>query len=172
MVVDRLHIIVVSKIPAERLRAKIKGILPISLTLQVTITAAIPRLPNGKVDIQAISSNKFFPTESSPLNISLSKIVFDTWKSILGDGVLTDVNLFELGLDSLGLTVAACRLSDALQIKISPTFLLDHPRIDLQILGLTEGGTSTPVRRTSKNSMAQKRRQIRNIQTSGEGSDE
>lgn len=172
LVVDRLHIIVVSKIPAERLRAKIKGILPISLTLQVTITAAIPRLPNGKVDIQAISSNKFFPTESSPLNISLSKIVFDTWKSILGDGVLTDVNLFELGLDSLGLTVAACRLSDALQIKISPTFLLDHPRIDLQILGLTEGGTSTPVRRTSKNSMAQKRRQIRNIQTSGEGSDE
>jgi len=172
LLVDRLHVIVVSEIVAERLRAKIIGILPIRLTVLITITTAIPRLPNGKVDLQALSSNRYCLPESSSFNSSLSKTVLHIWKSILGDGMLTDVNLFELGLDSLGLTVAAYRLSAALQVNISPAFLLDHPRIDLQIARLTQGETSSPVRRTSKNSMAQKRRQIRSTQISDEGSND
>ncbi|CAM5532814.1 non-ribosomal peptide synthetase [Streptomyces californicus] len=47
-------------------------------------------------------------------------------------------NLFEAGVDFLGVVTAAARLTRVFGRPVTPAFLLDHPRLDLQIAALSE----------------------------------
>lgn len=70
-------------------------------------------------------------------------MVWAVWREILGSGIPYTTNLFEAGVDSLGVVTAAARLSWVLGRTVTPAFLLDHPRLDLQIAALSEGTDPT-----------------------------
>ncbi|CAM5539939.1 hypothetical protein SCALM49S_07049 [Streptomyces californicus] len=60
-------------------------------------------------------------------------LVPSVWQEILGAGIPYTANLFEAGVDSLGVVTAAARLTRVFGRPVTPAFLLDHPRLDLQI---------------------------------------
>jgi acyl-CoA synthetase (AMP-forming)/AMP-acid ligase II len=132
-----------------RLRDDVVRRLPVRTTVRLTTTDRIPRLPNGKVDMALLAQQAAAqPLSGLPAQHarSVARAVRAEWTALLGAGIATDKNLFELGVDSLGTVAAAARLSAALDFPVSPEFLLNNPRIDLQIDRLT----SLTARRSSK----------------------
>jgi acyl-CoA synthetase (AMP-forming)/AMP-acid ligase II len=146
----------------SRLRQRIVRQLGQKVTIQLSIVDCLPRMGNGKVDVGQLAHN---PATSG------KEVVRAQWENLLGGGVATDVNLFELGVDSLGVATVAQWLSAALGREVTAEFLLDHPRIDLQIARLAGGEAERPHTRAPEVSdRARLRRQIRTAQRTGEGS--
>lgn len=154
---DCLHVVAVPRRRGEdaRLRARIVREIGLRATVRLTLVPALPRLPSGKV-YPAIAVRTGEP-----------RGVREVWEHALGSGVATDVNLFELGVDSLGLVAVAARLTAVLGRPVTPEFLLDHPRIDLQIAALQ--GTSAPAARstTTRGLRGDRLRQARALQRNG-----
>jgi acyl-CoA synthetase (AMP-forming)/AMP-acid ligase II len=145
-----------------RLRQRIVRQLGQKVTLRLSIVDGLPRMGNGKVDVGQLAHNPATPGK---------EVVRAQWENLLGAGVATDVNLFELGVDSLGVATVAGWLSAALGRDVTAEFLLDHPRIDLQIARLAGSEAGRPhMRAPEVSDRARLRRQIRTAQRTGEGS--
>ncbi|MFK8850082.1 acyl carrier protein [Streptomyces sp. Ac-502] len=101
------------------------------------------------------------------------------WEEILGAGVHPDTNLFEAGVDSLGVVTAAARLSRVLGRTVTAAELLDAPRIRTQINrlaqqraagerplpgGLREASASASATHNAQRSRADRRRAARAAQ--------
>jgi acyl-CoA synthetase (AMP-forming)/AMP-acid ligase II len=148
-----------------RLRQRIVRQLGQKVTLQLSVVDSLPRMSSGKVDVGRLADNPATPRKTD-------EVVRAQWETLLGAGVATDVNLFELGVDSLGVATVAKWLSAALGRDVTAEFLLDHPRIDLQIARLAGGQADRPRTRAPEPvaDRARMRRQIRTAQRTGEGS--
>ncbi|MFD6517043.1 non-ribosomal peptide synthetase [Rhodococcus sp. NPDC060176] len=124
---------------AERIRRQVVASLAAPLTIRLILVDALPRNLNGKLSSEYISTATL-----NPPTMDVATAVCAVWVEILGAGVGQRTNLFESGVDSLGIVTAAARLTRALCRPVSAEFLLDHPRIELQISALT-----TPSRKVS-----------------------
>lgn len=140
---DSLFLMVVptndNPLHAARLRDDVVRRLPLRVTVRLATTDRIPRLPNGKVDMAKLVQHAAAQPLSEPPAQHIRGVgmtIRAQWNALLGVGVATDKNLFEMGVDSVGTITAAARLSDALGFPVSPEFLLANPRIDLQIAEL------------------------------------
>lgn len=130
---------------ALRVRRHIVAQLSGPATVHVALLDAIPRTRHGKLDIRHLTAEDAAP----PPDGAVTTVIRRVWEGLLGAGVPLDANLFEAGVDSLGVVAASARLSDALGRTITPAFLLDHPRIDLQIDALTTTRTRVPAPRAT-----------------------
>jgi acyl-coenzyme A synthetase/AMP-(fatty) acid ligase len=145
---------------AAQVRRRVLRLLDGLVTVRTVVCEAIPRTANGKTDLAALRQA---PQARAP-DSGLAGTVMRVWTELLGAGFSTDVNLFESGVDSLCVVAAAVRLTEALGRGVSPTFLLDHPRITLQIEALSDqtAQTQPPVRRAAtRGSVADRRRAAR-----------
>jgi acyl-CoA synthetase (AMP-forming)/AMP-acid ligase II/acyl carrier protein len=120
-----------------QLRNDVVRRLPLKVTVRLTATDRLPRLASGKVDIGRLAEELAAKPLCTNHTGDVARTVRTEWTSMLGVGVATDKNLFELGVDSLGTVAAAARLSKALDFSVSPEFLLNNPRIELQMARLT-----------------------------------
>jgi acyl-CoA synthetase (AMP-forming)/AMP-acid ligase II len=154
-----------------RLRQRIVRHLQQRVTVRLSVVDRLPRLSSGKVDTGLLARGS---TADAPVSArGTAEVVRAQWETVLGAGVAVDVNLFELGVDSLGVATVAGRLSAALGRDVSAEFLLDHPRIDLQIARLTGGPADrrrTRVTAPLGADRARLRRQVRTEQRAEEGS--
>ncbi|MGW4359437.1 non-ribosomal peptide synthetase [Streptomyces californicus] len=128
-----------SGVTAERIRGQVVAALGAPLTVRLVLVDALPRTRNGKVDTrtQAVAG------PSAVVGGGLAAaLVPSVWQEILGAGIPYTANLFEAGVDSLGVVTAAARLTRVFGRPVTPAFLLDHPRLDLQIAALSEGADS------------------------------
>ncbi|MEU3660940.1 non-ribosomal peptide synthetase [Streptomyces sp. NPDC032940] len=148
---------------AARARERVLRLLPGPVTVRVVVCEDIPRTAHGKTDLAALSRTAPAPVHESGVAGTVARI----WAELLGAGFSADANLFETGVDSLGVVAAASRLSTALGRPVSPTFVFDHPRIALQIAALSgrEGETAPPpadtARKNSRSAAADRRREAR-----------
>jgi acyl-CoA synthetase (AMP-forming)/AMP-acid ligase II len=123
--------------PRAVVRTSVVAASATNVTIVLRLMSALPRLPSGKRDrnteklFGGVSDRRAaLPTGGDEFQ---SRDVVEVWHALLGDGVAMDVNLFELGLDSLGLTNASGMLSEILGRRVAPETLLDNPTIRLQV---------------------------------------
>uniref|UniRef100_UPI000A9809A3 non-ribosomal peptide synthetase n=1 Tax=Streptomyces sp. SBT349 TaxID=1580539 RepID=UPI000A9809A3 len=121
-----------SGVTAERIRGQVAAALGAPLTVRLVLVDALPRSSHGKVDPRAPAT----PTTPPGTAEEPAALVRAVWEEILGAGIPHTVNLFEAGVDSLGVVTAAARLTRVLGRPVTAAFLLDHPRLDLQIAAL------------------------------------
>lgn len=124
---------------AARIRRRVVRLLDGPVTVRLVVCEAIPRTAHGKTDLAALRHTR----PAAPRDSGLAGTVLRVWTELLGAGCSADANLFESGVDSLGVVAAAVRLSEALGREVSPTFLLDHPRITLLTEALSDGADRT-----------------------------
>ncbi len=122
---------------AARVRRAAVAALGAPVTLRLQLCAALPRLHNGKVDLRSLPR-----PAAAALAHDVASVVRSVWEEILGAGVHADTNLFEAGVDSLGVVTAAVRLSRALGRTVTAAELLDAPRIQTQIARLSQQATA------------------------------
>jgi acyl-CoA synthetase (AMP-forming)/AMP-acid ligase II len=120
-----------------QLRDDVVRRLPLKVTVRLNTTDRLPRLASGKVDVGRLAEEIVGKPLCTNYTGDVARTVRTEWTSMLGVGVATDKNLFELGVDSLGAVAAAARLSKVLDFSVAPEFLFDNPRIDLQMARLT-----------------------------------
>jgi acyl-CoA synthetase (AMP-forming)/AMP-acid ligase II len=151
----------------DHIREHVVRRMPVRITVRLLIVEQLPHLPNGKVDLRTLETLAWPHRPAEPAQ-GTDGIIRGVWADLLGAGVVPDVNLFELGLDSLGVTVAAARLSSALRREVTPEFLLDHPRIDSQVAALDghDGARHPPRQPLSGADRAGLRRAVRAEQRS------
>ncbi|MFI1227508.1 MULTISPECIES: non-ribosomal peptide synthetase [unclassified Streptomyces] len=137
---------------AERIRGQVAAALGMPLTVRLVLVDALPRTAHGKVDAGAPATPpNGASTPSGPANP-----VRAVWEEILGAGIPHTANLFEAGVDSLGVVTAAARLTQALGRPVTAAFLLDHPRLDLQIAALTPDADPRRPARTARGAAARR----------------
>ncbi|WP_421107515.1 non-ribosomal peptide synthetase [Streptomyces sp. NEAU-S77] len=144
---------------AARVRRRVVRLLDGPVTVRTVVCEAIPRTAHGKTDLAALRRGP----RAAPREPGVAGTVRGVWTELLGAGFSVDTNLFESGVDSLGVVAAAARLTEVLRREVSPAFLLDHPRIALQIESLTDDADRTaqgrpPVRQTHPGGSAADRR--------------
>lgn len=141
---------------AVQARRRVLRLLDGPATVRTLVREAIPRTANGKTDLAALRQ----VPQAAAAEPGIAGTVMRVWTELLGAGFSADANLFESGVDSLGVVAAAVRLTEALGREVSPTFLLDHPRITLQIEALSDRSARVrpPVRRASPQGSAADRR--------------
>ncbi|WAX76551.1 non-ribosomal peptide synthetase [Streptomyces sp. KMM 9044] len=128
-----------SGVTAKRIRGQVAAALGTPLTVRLVLVDALPRTPHGKADTRAPA----IPPASVAAVGGPANLVRAVWEEILGAGIPYTTNLFEAGVDSLGVVTAAARLTRVLGRPVTAAFLLDHPRLDLQIAALATS-TSPP----------------------------
>ncbi|MGA5703097.1 non-ribosomal peptide synthetase [Peterkaempfera bronchialis] len=119
---------------AVRLRRAATAALGAPLTVRLALPDALPRLPNGKVDVRRLAAPAAGAADRAA---DPAAVVRAVWEEILGVGVSVTANLFEIGADSLAVVTAAARLSHLLGQPVTAAQLLDAPRIDLQTARLS-----------------------------------
>ncbi|KJK50454.1 hypothetical protein UK23_10720 [Lentzea aerocolonigenes] len=147
---------------AVQVRRRVLRLLGGPVTLRTVVHESISRTVHGKTDLAAL---RRAPRASDP-GTGLTATVMGVWTELLGSGFSTDTNLFESGVDSLGVVAAAIRLTRELGREISPSFLFDHPRITLQIKALSDqpAQARSPVRQAiPRGSVADRRRAARRL---------
>ncbi|MDT8911799.1 non-ribosomal peptide synthetase [Amycolatopsis sp. PS_44_ISF1] len=149
----------------ETVRSRLVRALPWRMTVWLSIMQSLPRTDSGKVDTRSVGESTRTAALRRPItDRSVAGHVTRAWQELLGDGAGPDVNLFELGVDSLGVTHVASRLSAELGRRITPAFLMDRPRISLQIAALEHWATATRGVRVPdphNDSVARRRKTIR-----------
>ncbi|WP_223863533.1 non-ribosomal peptide synthetase [Streptomyces sp. 5-10] len=130
---------------AERVRLRTVATLGAPITLRLHLCEELPRLPNGKVDMGRLPR----PGTVRPApGRDVAALVRSVWEEILGEGIHPTTNLFEAGVDSLGVVTAAARLSQVLKRTVTVAELLDAPRIQAQTTRLSherwEGAHTRP----------------------------
>lgn len=118
---------------AVRVRRRVLRLLGGPVTVRTVLCEEIPRTTHGKTDLAALRQ----APQPTAAGTGIAGTVMRVWGELLGAGFPSDANLFECGVDSLGVVAAAIRLTEALGRKVTPTFLFDHPRIALQIEALS-----------------------------------
>ncbi|MFI0822690.1 non-ribosomal peptide synthetase [Streptomyces sp. NPDC021098] len=119
---------------AAQVRRRVLRLLDGPVTVRTVVHETISRTAHGKTDLAALRRTP----RASDRGAGLAATVMVVWTELLGSGFSADANLFESGVDSLGVVAASARLTRELGREISPSFLLDHPRITLQIKALSE----------------------------------
>ncbi len=122
-----------SRATAAAIRKRALEMIERPTMVRTVVLERMPRTGHGKIDLTAIAATAAAPTGPRPRGV-----VERVWSELLGDGVDPDANLFEHGVDSLGVVAAAQWLSQATGRTVSPTFIFDHPRINLQEQALAE----------------------------------
>src|SRR5205814_1257401 len=127
-----------SVVSVGELRRHLQGKLPDYLVpAEIIFIDNLPRLPNGKVDRQALKSidqlepvsNKDFAAPISPVEEQLAQIWSDVLKQ---DAVGTSDNFFELGGDSILVMQIVSRIEGELDIRLLETAwqrVLEHQAI-------------------------------------------
>lgn len=118
---------------AAAVRRRVLELLDGPVTVRVVVHETINRTRHGKTDLATVRRTPRAPDRAA----GIADTVMGVWAELLGSGFSAGANLFESGVDSLGVVAAAARLTRAFGREISPSFLLDHPRISLQIEALT-----------------------------------
>jgi amino acid adenylation domain-containing protein len=100
----------------------------------VSFLAAMPLTPNGKTDRKALPAPSFNAIgETAKLdrdNTELERFIADLWQDALGfDTVGLEVNLFDLGANSLSVAEVATSLRQKLKRGIPLTDFFAHPTI-------------------------------------------
>src|SRR5699024_2241320 len=93
---------------AAAIRKQALAILEKPTTVRTVVLERMPRTGHGKIDLTAVTA-----TAAAPTGPRSRGVVERVWSELLGDGVDPDANLFEHGVDSLGVVAAAQRLSQA-----------------------------------------------------------
>ncbi|MGW0337724.1 non-ribosomal peptide synthetase [Streptomyces sp. NPDC003011] len=119
---------------AAQVRRRVLRLLDGPVTVRTVVHETISRTAHGKTDLAALRRTP----RASDRGAGLAATVMGVWTELLGSGFSADANLFESGVDSLGMVAAAARLTRELGREVSPSFLLDHPRITLQIEALSD----------------------------------
>lgn len=159
---------------AARIRRRVCAQLATPFTVRLVLLEQIPRLPSGKVDLAGLSSPSeppVTPLTGDPFGEIASRVRL-AWTAVLGAGVTTGVNLFEAGVDSVGLIAVAARLTRELGRAVTPEFLLDNPRLELQIEQLNRDVRIRPIPDMGQSAMsdaAAVRRQVRLQQRQHQG---
>ncbi|MFI8007911.1 amino acid adenylation domain-containing protein [Streptomyces sp. NPDC086010] len=110
--------------------ARLRGRLPDHLVpRRWVVLAALPTLPSGKVDREALPRPSENPEGSRvPLDSEAQHFVADVWTSVLDvPGVGADDHFFALGGHSLAATRVVGRLREALHLPVAVKLLFDHP---------------------------------------------
>ncbi|MFL9869918.1 amino acid adenylation domain-containing protein [Paraburkholderia fungorum] len=125
---------------------------------RVVVLAAMPRLPNGKIDRQALaepgralSGQSGAITETAP-RTALETLLAQNLATLLErDSVGIHQNLFELGGDSLLVIRLASRVRDLLRIDVLPGLIFEHPNVAELARSLAAlHGTPEVLERTAK----------------------
>jgi amino acid adenylation domain-containing protein len=100
----------------------------------VSFLDAMPLTPNGKTDRKALPNPVFNGVEESAkggrINTELERIIADFWKDALAlDTVGLQVNLFDLGANSLSVAEVAMSLGQELKREIPLTDFFAYPTI-------------------------------------------
>jgi amino acid adenylation domain-containing protein len=100
----------------------------------ISFLSAMPLTPNGKTDRKALPDPSFNAVEETPgsglASTELERIIAGLWQDALGlDTVGLQVNLFDLGANSLSVTEVATGLSQELKREVSLTDFFAYPTI-------------------------------------------
>ncbi|MEV1176803.1 amino acid adenylation domain-containing protein, partial [Nonomuraea sp. NPDC049784] len=121
--------------PAGELRAFLRRTLPDHLVPTVFAElAAIPLMPNGKIDRAALpapeSGPHGEPGEFTAPRTATEEVLAGVWAQVLGlDRIAADDNFFELGGHSLAAIQVISRLRAAFHIELALAELFDHPTV-------------------------------------------
>ncbi len=103
---------------------------------RVVVLAAMPRLPNGKIDRRVLVEPERSSNERSAAiaetvpRTALETLLAQTLAVLLErDSVEIDSSLFELGGDSLLVIRLASRVRDLLRIEVLPGLIFEHPSV-------------------------------------------
>ncbi|MFT3798102.1 non-ribosomal peptide synthetase [Microbacterium sp.] len=107
--------------------------LAVVQTIRIETASEIPSRRGGKRDLEKITTLLQFPVSSHDLT---TRDILRLWRDVLGRGVDVNRNLFESGVDSLGISYAATRLSEVLGRTVAPAELLAFPTVRLQAMWL------------------------------------
>lgn len=125
---------------------------------RVVVMAAMPRLPNGKIDRQALaepgrafSGNSGVVTETAPRTALETLLAHNLAMLLERDSVGIHDSLFELGGDSLLVIRLASRVRDLLRIDVLPGLIFEHPNVAELAQSLAAlHGTPEVLERTAK----------------------
>jgi amino acid adenylation domain-containing protein len=125
---------------------------------RVVVMAAMPRLPNGKIDRQALaepgrtlSGNSGAVTETAPRTALETLLAHNLAALLERDSVGIHDSLFELGGDSLLVIRLASRVRDLLRIDVLPGLIFEHPNVAELAQSLAAlHGTPEVLERTAK----------------------
>ena len=99
----------------------------------ISFISAMPLTPNGKTDRKALPDpnlNSVQSTENHRPSTELEGIIVELWKDALGlDAVGLQVNLFDLGANSLSVAEVATSLRQELKRDIPLTDFFEYPTI-------------------------------------------
>lgn len=117
----------------EALRRFAAQSLPAHMVPEIAVLDAFPRLPNGKVDRQALpdparSAAVGAETPAAPQD-PLEQVLADIWAEILERNVGVHEDFFALGGHSLLATALIAQLRDTFQCEIPLRHLFDHPTV-------------------------------------------
>ncbi|NJC73092.1 non-ribosomal peptide synthetase [Planosporangium thailandense] len=153
---------------AVRLRRRITALVGAPMTVRLLVVPALPTLPNGKADPRRLARVGVAPsgepaTSPGGAGDEVAEQVDRAWAAVLGAGAARHVNIFELGVDSIGVVAVAAQLSRLLGREVTPEFLFDNPRLALQIEALRSGPrpARVPSPRAAAGDAAARRRQAR-----------
>ncbi|RKF33336.1 amino acid adenylation domain-containing protein [Paraburkholderia fungorum] len=103
---------------------------------RVAVMVAMPRLPNGKIDRQALAEpgrafngNSGAVTETAPRTALETLLAHNLAMLLERDSVGIHDSLFELGGDSLLVIRLASRVRDLLRIDVLPGLIFEHPNV-------------------------------------------
>jgi len=128
----RLHAHVESDSDADALRTALTGVLPAHMVpAQITVTQALPRLPNGKLDRAGVMQGRGGQAAvvTSAVTTTPDTAVLETlrgiWAEVLGsDEIYDEDNFVEMGGDSL-LSISVVARARAAGLDIVPSDLFD-----------------------------------------------
>ncbi|WP_016697182.1 non-ribosomal peptide synthetase, partial [Actinoalloteichus spitiensis] len=97
----------------------------------VVVLDELPLLPTGKVDRGALPAPTFSEaTGSVAPTTEVERVLCGIWSEVLGlEEVGATDNFFALGGDSISTLRAVSRIQDALNLRLSPRAMFDHPTV-------------------------------------------
>ncbi len=147
----QLHAYVVSDaLDSRAITARLKEVTPAHMVpSRITVVEKLPKLPNGKVDITALTRFDIkVDTDAGPSSVSpkneIEEALYQVWKSVLGVGSFgVNDNFFELGGDSIMSIQVLSRLK-AHGYNLSPNDIFSYQTIELLAMkaGRTEANAT------------------------------
>ena len=129
-------VVLSQRLPARamsELRRTVVCELAVRATVEMVVLDELPRTANGKTDHRALVARARRGDDDASHDVTTRRTVIRAWTDVLGAGVALDVDLFDLGVDSLGVVAVAAELTARLGRVVKPEFLLSHPTVAKQI---------------------------------------
>lgn len=123
-----------SSVDPDAVREALAAALPdYMVPASIQVLASLPRMPNGKVDRNALPAPDAVGPARPPFvepSTALERVLAGMWSELLGvDAVGLDDNFFRLGGHSLLVTQLIFRLREVLPVEISLRAVFDHPTV-------------------------------------------